>query len=350
MELRYEQDKNKKFIKSSKKLLKTGTENTFIESIDMTIEVVNSASTVRESLVPPISESVGNNEIEGAKNIIRSALVHKFLKKTSMKSSRSKEKSAISDSIDENSELEHSAKTKDTRRVSIAASGTESAKDSKRVTIAAPMLSDEKNELPLSSINESAKGNKRVTITAAPIVEENGEESERTATELEEALAKNRRVTIAVPANSDEIDETTENVALERAKSKSRKSIFELDLTGFSSATSDGKNYDLLDRQKSGRTNEMDIALLNQWYEIDTLNPSSYLLKPIRYILIKLPNCVLCLIQKYYLSSVLPDFNNKKDTSKRDAAKIQWNQARKILIKILEKYGQNTVNLTASKK
>ena len=32
-------------------------------------------------------------------------------------------------------------------------------------------------------------------------------------------------------------------------------------------------------------------------------------------------------------STVLPDYNNKKDASKRDAAKSQWNQARKSLIK-----------------
>ena len=49
-------------------------------------------------------------------------------------------------------------------------------------------------------------------------------------------------------------------------------------------------------------------------------------------------------------STVLPDYNNKKDASKRDAAKSQWNQARKTLIKIFEKYGQNTVKLTLSEK
>jgi hypothetical protein len=47
-------------------------------------------------------------------------------------------------------------------------------------------------------------------------------------------------------------------------------------------------------------------------------------------------------------STVLPDYNNKKEASKREEAKLQWSQARKTLLNIFEKYGQKSVKLTQS--
>ena len=257
MELRFKQDKSRKFSKLIKKTFKITKENTFTDLFDETIEVVNSASTIRENLIPlTSSESIAT---KSAKKILKS-----------LKSG--------TESIDKNQEIENSAKTKDTMRIGLATPGSvsESVKEIRRVTISEPPNAIDVQ--PIKNSNESAKDSRRVTIAAIPETELMEETTELSL--VASTSAKSHRVTIAATTVAEEEDDELETAS---QKSRSRKRIFLPENSSFNSGRSE--NQDSIDRgNKSGR-NE-DISILNQWYEIEkSYNTQAYLLKPIRYVL-----------------------------------------------------------------
>jgi hypothetical protein len=276
MELRFKQDKNRRFSKIIKKTFKTTMENTFAESVDETIEVVNSASTIRESSIPPPApESTIADDAESLKDALKPSIsstsksakkILKFLKTSA-------------ETIDKNQEIENSENTKDAMRISLATPGsvTESVKESRRVTISEPPngLADKH----IKNSNETAKEIRRVTISTSHESETVDEIAELSM--VTSASSKSRRVTIAVPKITEEVDDEVETAS---QKSKSRKTaVFIPEIVSVVPGKSE--NPTSSDRgNKSVRNNNDDLSILNQWYDIDkSYSTEAYLLKPIRY-------------------------------------------------------------------
>jgi hypothetical protein len=276
MELRFKQDKNRRFSKIIKKAFKTTMENTFAESVDETIEVVNSASTIREISIPPQApESTIADDAESLKDALKPSIssisksakkILKFLK-TSV------------ETIDKNQEIENSDNTKDALRVGLATPGsvTESVKESRRVTISEPPIG--LAEIHVKNSNETTKETRHVTISTSHESETIDEIAEHSM--ITSASSKSRRVTIAVPKITEEIDDQVETAS---QKSKSRKnSVFIPESVSIVPGKSE--NQTSSDRgNKSVRNNNDDLSILNQWYDIDKIySTEAYLLKPIRY-------------------------------------------------------------------
>ena len=230
--LKQEQDKHRKSSKLVKKTFKTViSENTVIESIDESDEKIKD---------PPL---IINNENKPDINELPLAKFQRRALKTLLS-----EKSF--DSIDEMSEIEHSAKSKETRRVSIA--------------------------------------------TPSDIVKEMHKATLNTADNTSDVSNEIRRISLGTPhvtENNDSHEGTIEKSASTRStRTKLRRSIFDIDPSVVASmlAKETKQEEKKAEAQKAIRTQKpvpeiTDLSVFKLWYELDkSFETPVYLLKPIR--------------------------------------------------------------------